>query len=310
MARLVVWGARDADEAVHDAPDRAEEADEGTDRADRGQHARAARQTAAGIGDDALQPPAHALLQGVALGALADGELGRGAAGGGRRRHRAGRRGRAPPRSGCGHWARVVRPARARRLAPSSSKVLARATVQVSTEATARPHMTDCTTISACENMPQGERSCGSIARAALTGAPAGASPCAKAWAAAITSRPAGARIRVRRRLDMAVTFSDGPRRWRDGAGPDPRRRGRACAARWGRRRPKRAAQAGGDRRGQGNSCREDGDAAGHAMLWTATTSSAPAIPGAEAERRCATRNAFSSGTDVRRRGTWFRTSR
>jgi hypothetical protein len=38
-------------------------------------------------------------------------------------------------------------------------------TVQVTSEATARPIMTAFTMVSACKNMPQGERSCGSCAR-------------------------------------------------------------------------------------------------------------------------------------------------
>jgi hypothetical protein len=37
-------------------------------------------------------------------------------------------------------------------------------TVQVTSEATARPIMTAFTMVSACRNMPQGDRSCGSCA--------------------------------------------------------------------------------------------------------------------------------------------------
>ncbi|CAH1657327.1 conserved exported hypothetical protein [Hyphomicrobiales bacterium] len=50
---------------------------------------------------------------------------------------------------------------RARRLAAASSMLLASQTVQVISEAKARPTITALTTRSACMNMPQGDRSCG-----------------------------------------------------------------------------------------------------------------------------------------------------
>src|SRR4029434_1761332 len=50
-----------------------------------------------------------------------------------------------------------------RRRAINSSMVLANQTVQVSTEAKARPTITALTTISAAMNMPQGDKSRGSL---------------------------------------------------------------------------------------------------------------------------------------------------
>ena len=68
----------DADEAVHDAPDRAEQADEGRGRADGGEDAGAARNLAARRHLDALELPGDALLQAVAAQIGGDADLGRG----------------------------------------------------------------------------------------------------------------------------------------------------------------------------------------------------------------------------------------
>ena len=73
-------------------------------------------------------------------------------------------------------WASVdglgehAQPAPNRSARPKSSMLFATQTVQVTSEAIARPIMTVFTMVSACRNMPQGERSCGSCAR--LTDAP------------------------------------------------------------------------------------------------------------------------------------------
>src|SRR6202040_667882 len=66
---------RDADEAVHDAPDRAEQADEGGSRADRGKDTGAARHFAAGRLLDALELPGDALLEAVAAQARGKPDL-------------------------------------------------------------------------------------------------------------------------------------------------------------------------------------------------------------------------------------------
>ena len=58
---------------------------------------------------------------------------------------------------------------RVRRLAAASSRLLASHTVQVMTDAKARPIITAFTTQSACMNMPQGDRSRGSIAFSAAS---------------------------------------------------------------------------------------------------------------------------------------------
>src|SRR5690606_19340534 len=65
---------------------------------------------------------------------------------------------------------------RARLRAPASSSDLATQTVQVASEASARPIITAFTTQSAAMNMPHGDRSCGRIKPFSLsTGAAAGA---------------------------------------------------------------------------------------------------------------------------------------
>ena len=58
-------GLRNADEAVHDAPNGAKQADEGRGRADRGEDAGAARHLAAGRLLDVLKLPGDALLEAV-----------------------------------------------------------------------------------------------------------------------------------------------------------------------------------------------------------------------------------------------------
>ena len=58
---------------------------------------------------------------------------------------------------------------RVRRLAAASSRLFASHTVQVTTDAKARPIITAFTTQSACMNMPQGDRSRGSIAFSAAS---------------------------------------------------------------------------------------------------------------------------------------------
>ena len=70
-----------------------------------------------------------------------------------------------------------------RRRAVSSSIALANQMVQVSTEAKTSPIITALTTMSAAMNMPQGDRSRGSLSTASGTGV------CAKAKAG--SSRPA-----------------------------------------------------------------------------------------------------------------------
>jgi hypothetical protein len=54
-------------------------------------------------------------------------------------------------------------PCRSRCLARASSTALASHTVQVTSDAKARPIITAFTTMSACRNMPHGDRSCGSV---------------------------------------------------------------------------------------------------------------------------------------------------
>jgi hypothetical protein len=105
-----------------------------------------------------------------------------------------------PPRSFSCAWASVVdsastrSPRRTTARAPKSSMLLATHTVQVTSEATARPIMTAFTMVSACRNMPQGERSCGNAAMATEL-SPA----CAKAEVgnAAHAQSAASARTRV-----------------------------------------------------------------------------------------------------------------
>jgi hypothetical protein len=60
---------------------------------------------------------------------------------------------------------------RSRALKPSSSSHFASAIVQVNTEANASPTITALTSQSALRNMPQAERSRGSIAEASVSGA-------------------------------------------------------------------------------------------------------------------------------------------
>ena len=62
--------------------------------------------------------------------------------------------------------ASIRSPRRTAARAPKSSMLFATQTVQVTSEATARPIMTAFTMVSACRNMPQGERSCGKAAMA------------------------------------------------------------------------------------------------------------------------------------------------
>ena len=174
-------GLADADEGVHDAPDGAEQADEGRRRADRGEDAGAAgrlRAARASIrprrdGDpllDALcREAARALpLRLGRLGERRDRPAPAAARCARRRARLRGSRARSSSRT----------PRRARRLAKATSRPFDTSTVQVTSEAKARPSITAFTTQSAARNMPSGDRSCGSFAlRSSEATGEAGAGP-------------------------------------------------------------------------------------------------------------------------------------
>ncbi len=153
-------GLRDADEGVHDAPDRAEQADEGRGGADGGEQPGAAAHRAAGARLDAAEQRGGPLLD--ALGAEALRALASSSAAATRRPTAVSPlaiREAASPSVG----ARASSPSWpwARRRAAVSSIALASSSVQVTSEAKARPIMTAFTTMSAFMNMPKGDRSCG-----------------------------------------------------------------------------------------------------------------------------------------------------
>ena len=163
-----------ADEGIHDAPHRAEQADERRGGADGGEHAGAARDLPRHRGLDPLQPQRDALLEAVVDDAA--GQAGLARRGLDDLRHGvaavAGIRARPRPAS-CrsragrgGAWPR----SRLRR----SSMVLASQTVQVTSEAKARPTITAFTTMSAFTNMPHGDRLRGSSALSAAARAASG----------------------------------------------------------------------------------------------------------------------------------------
>ena len=193
-ARLVVCDFRDADEAVHDAPDRAEQADEGRGRADGGEHAGAAQHPPRAGRLDALEARRDPLLDALAI-VRAGGELELG------RRRRRGTRGprrwlpasRSTPSAGERALASVAAAARTRRLAAMISMVLASHTVQVTNEASASPISTAFTTGSALRYMPHGERSRGSVSGGSvpvpITTSCAGAANGRTASATAATAR-------------------------------------------------------------------------------------------------------------------------
>ena len=165
---------RNADEAVHDAPDGAEQADERRGRADGREHAGAARHVRGRRRLDALEPRGDALLDAVALHAC-------------RRRAAARRRRRCtnvadrarvapelrrvrPPSVARGreHLQRVARAAlRGDQLDRSSRATPSRSSTEAKRARSSRAF----TTQSAVRNMPQGDRSRGSSAVAVCAGA-------------------------------------------------------------------------------------------------------------------------------------------
>jgi len=85
----------------------------------------------------------------------------------------------------------AARATRCRRIAPASSTLLAARTVQVTSDAKARPTITACTTMSAAMNMPQGVMATGSRPLAIAAAAGPGSAPSPAVWASAATGRTA-----------------------------------------------------------------------------------------------------------------------
>src|SRR5262249_20259081 len=155
---------RDADEAVHDAPDRPEQADERRSRADCREHAGAAQDAPRVTRFEAVEARADAFLDAFFLGG-AGGAPQFARSSGGALAGLAWNPGAPPGVCEGGVWAGEFSNAGPSGRRPKkTSFVLASRTVQVTTGAKARPINTAFTTGSALRYMPQGLRSRGSVA--------------------------------------------------------------------------------------------------------------------------------------------------
>ena len=154
---------RDADEAVHDAPHRAEQADERRGGADGGEDAGAADHLAAGGGLEPLQPRGDAFLHAVGRQASADSRNSASAA-----RTSAATRRRRPAGARSPRPASAPRRAHRWRRAGGGARPAVRSSWRTRSSRSAprrrpSPTITALTTISAAMNMPQGDRSRGSL---------------------------------------------------------------------------------------------------------------------------------------------------